>query len=189
LTKLRLLFSALLLIGLTPLAASAAPYDSAPEDYASYQPQKKCKRAAQPGTRELGRWIDRRFAGGTPVTSVRSCRSGGTSEHKDGRAIDWMMSASKRSHRQEVATFLRKLFATDRDGNAHALARRMGIMYVIWNDRMWSSYDRFDKEPYRSSSCKRLSRCSATLRHRDHVHISLSRAGARGATSWYDARR
>jgi hypothetical protein len=189
LTKLRLLVFALLLIGLTPFAASAAPYDSAPESYASYQPQKKCKRAAQPGTRELARWIDKRFAGGKPVASVRSCRSGGTSEHKDGRAIDWMMSASKRAHRQEVSAFLRKLFATDRDGNAHARARRMGIMYVIWNDRMWSSYDRFEKEPYRSSSCKRLSRCSATLRHRDHVHISLSRAGARGATSWYTARR
>ena len=51
----------------------------------------------------------------------------------------------------------------------------MGIMYVIWNDHMYSAWDQFEKESYLSSSCKRRKNCSATLRHRNHVHISLSR--------------
>jgi hypothetical protein len=112
---------------------------------------------------------------------------GGTSEHKDGRAIDWSMDASKKADRREVASFLDKLFAADNEGNADALARRMGVMYVIWNDRIYASYDGFARRDYRSSSCKSVRRCSTTLRHRDHVHISLSRPGGRGVTSWYAA--
>jgi len=187
LTKLTLFFLTLLVLGLTPLAANAVQYDTEPEPYASYDEQTRCKRAAQPGTRELAAWIHRQFKGGTPVTKVRSCRTSGTTEHKDGRAIDWMMDVRKKAHRKAVKAFLTRLFAEDRDENPHALARRMGVMYVIWNDRMWASYDRFQVKPYRSSSCKRLARCSATLRHRDHVHISLSKAGGRGLTSWYAA--
>jgi hypothetical protein len=64
----------------------------------------------------------------------------------------------------------------------------MGIMYIIWNDHMYSAWDRFEREPYLSSSCRRRATCSTTLRHRDHMHISLSRPGGRGATSWYDGR-
>jgi hypothetical protein len=188
LTTLRLLFLTVFLVGLSPFVASAAPYDAPPEAYASHEPQTKCRRHVQPGTRELATWIDRRFDGGKPVAGVRSCRSGGASEHKDGRAIDWMMNAGRKAHRREVTRFLDRIFAEDRKGNAHARARRMGIMYVIWNDRMWASYDEFEVERYLSSSCKKLRRCSATLRHRDHVHISLSKAGGRAATSWYAAR-
>jgi hypothetical protein len=64
----------------------------------------------------------------------------------------------------------------------------MGIMYVIWNDHMWASYDTFDRKGYRNASCASVAACSGTLRHRDHVHISLSRAGGRGDTSWYERR-
>jgi hypothetical protein len=167
-------------------AASAAPtYDGPVEDYASYQPQKHCRDSPRPGTEELATWIDARFSGGSALASVRSCSSGGTSEHKDGRAIDWSMDAADRDQRREVRRFLDKLFATDGDGNPHALARRMGIMYVIWNDHMWASYDRFGRKDYLNASCAKASSCSVTLRHRDHVHISLSRAGARADTSWY----
>jgi hypothetical protein len=59
---------------------------------------------------------------------------------------------------------------------------------VIWNDRMWSAWDRFEPEPYLSSSCSSRKRCSQTLRHRDHVHISLTRKGGRGETSWFEKR-
>jgi len=97
------------------------------------------------------------------------------------------MDATRRRDRGEVDRFLARLFASDRDGNAHALARRMGIMYVIWNDHLYASYNTFVQRDYRSSSCPRLRSCSATLRHRNHVHISLSKAGGRGDTSWYAA--
>ena len=163
----------------TPGAAAPAPV----EDYAEYQPQTKCAKKPKPGTKVLGRWLERR--GGNAVVTTRSCRGASTSEHKDGRAVDWMLNARNKQDRRVAREFLAAAFATDAAGNEHALARRMGIMYVIWNDHMYSAWDQFERDSYLSSSCKRRKRCSPTLRHRDHVHISLSRAGARGKTSWY----
>ncbi len=170
---------AVAVLAAAPGAATPAPV----EDYAGYQPQTKCAKKAKPGTQVLGRWLERR--GGNAVVTTRSCRGQGTSEHKDGRAIDWMLNARNKQDRRVAQEFLAAAFATDAAGNEHALARRMGIMYVIWNDHMYSAWDRFERDNYLSSSCKRRKRCSPTLRHRDHVHISLSRPGARGATSWY----
>ena len=131
--------------------------------------------------------IDKKFEGGRPDTSTRPC-SKSVSEHEDGRAIDWTMDAAKAADRAEVDRFLAKIFATDADGQPHALARRMGIMYVIWNDSMYRAYGnpRFAKDPYLSSSCPRRKTCSKTLRHRDHVHLSLGKPGGRAETTWYD---
>ncbi len=178
---------ALLWVAAAPGAVHAATYDDPPEDYAAYQPQTKCRSEARPGTVELAEWINDEFSGGTASASVRACDSGGASEHKDGRAIDWAMDASLKKERREVKRFLDLLLAEDGDGNGHALARRMGVMYIIWNDHIYASYDEFAARDYRSSSCPTLRTCSATLRHRDHVHISLSRPGGRGDTSWYAA--
>jgi hypothetical protein len=183
------LLVAILALTVTPALAFGVEYDAPPEDYARYEGQTKCVKRAQPGTRELADWINRRFDGGTAVASVRAC-GGGASEHKDGRAIDWTMDATRARDRAEVDTFLRLLFKADANGEADARARRMGVMYVIWNDRMYASYrDAFTPTAYLSSSCKRKKSCSKTLRHRDHVHISLSKAGGRAQTSWYVARR
>ncbi len=143
---------------------------------------------AKPGTVELGRWIVRKYGGGFGGI-LRRCHGGGTSEHNEGRAFDWTVSVSIRADRERVRAFLDDLFATDRSGNEHARARRMGVMYVIWNDHMYSAWDRYEAEPYKSSSCRRIRTCSATLRHRDHVHISLTRKAARAETSWFVRRR
>lgn len=180
---------AAVMLGLLAPVAPATAYDQPVEDYASYQAPRTCAARVKPGTKELARWIDRKFTGGNPYASLRACPSSGpSSEHHEGRAIDWSMNATRAKDRREVKRFFERLFAEDRRGNEHALARRMGVMYVIWNDRIRSSYDHFEARDYRSSSCKKLRRCSPTLRHRDHVHISLSRKGAKGRTSWY-ARR
>lgn len=174
-----------LVVVLLTLASPALATPLPVEDYARYEPQTTCRSKALPGTTTLTRWINSSYRGGTAHASVRACRSGGTSEHKDGRAIDWTMSATSRADRRTVNAFLERLFATDAEATPHALARRMGVMYVIWNDRIWSSYRQFAARDYLSSGCKSRSRCSRTLRHRDHVHISLSTAGAKAQTSWY----
>ncbi len=173
---------------LVPAPAAWARYDTPVEDYAAYQPQTTCRRTVKPGTAELARWINRRFAEGTARPTLRSCRSGGTSEHKDGRAIDWSMDARSKADRLVVRDFLARLRRADAAGNEDALARRMGVMYVIWNDHMYSAWNGFDAEDYLNGGCRTPARCSATLRHRDHVHVSLGRRGARGLTSWYAAR-
>ena len=174
------------LLALSVLLALAAPAQARIEDYADYQGQTRCSPKAKPGTKALARWLVRRGGGKGPIS--RSCSVGGTSEHKEGRAFDWTLDATRAKDRRIAEGFLDDAFRTDRKGNEHALARRMGIMYIIWDDRMWSAWDRFERESYLSSSCKKRKRCSKTLRHRDHMHISLSRKGGRGETSWYDGR-
>ena len=58
-------------------------------------------------------------------------------------------------------------------------------MYVIWSDHFYPAYHQFEKERYLSSGCRSKKKCSKTLRHRDHMHISLSKAGAKAQTSFY----
>ncbi len=181
------LAASLLLATTSTVSAQAQLVESEIEDYANYQPQTKCAPKAKPGTRTLGRWIVNHQGGGFGPIS-RACSSGGTSEHKEGRAFDWRLDATKKADRQRAAAFLALVKATDKDGNTDARARRMGIMYVIWNDHMYAAWDQFDRESYLSSSCKSKKKCSKTLRHRDHMHISLSRPGGKGVTSWYDGK-
>lgn len=181
------LVAVLALLVLVPVAAQARPAETLPvEDYASYSPQSRCSPHARPGTVFLGRWMVRQY-GGRFGSISRHCSSS-TSEHQEGRAFDWGLDASKPRDRARAAAFLERVLRTDRGGNEHAWARRMGIMYVIWSDRMWSAWDGFRPEPYLSSSCRRKERCSRTLRHRDHVHVSLTRAAGMGRTSWFASR-
>lgn len=165
------------------VAPPASAFTEPPEDYASYQPEDGCRDKARPGTRQLATWISDAFDGGAARATLRAC-DGSTSEHQDGRAIDWSMNAGRKADRREVKRFLSEVFATDEEGHPHALARRMGLMYVIWNDGIYSAYrtggaDHFERRPY-GCSCG-----SKTTRHRDHVHLSLGLPGARARTSWY----
>lgn len=170
-----------------PLTAAGAAPQRPVEDYASYAPQRYCHPTPKPGTRALAAWLVSRYPGIRAPLIGRSC-AGSVSEHKEGRAVDWTLDATKRTDRVRAAAFLKTIFATDADGNKHALARRMGIMYLIWNDHLYASYRQFAARDYLASSCKSRASCSKTSRHRDHLHISLSRAGGRGNTSWYDGR-
>ncbi|WP_295659402.1 hypothetical protein [uncultured Nocardioides sp.] len=169
---------AVLLAAGSPAPAPAMVVD----DYAGYQPQRNCARADKPGAVALATWLTARGGGWGAI--ARPC-GGGVSEHSEGRAFDWMLDAGDPAERALADATLAELFAPDADGDPHALAREMGIMYIIWNDRMYASYDHFVAKRYRSSSCRRLRTCSVTLRHRDHVHVSLSRRGGRARTSWY----
>ncbi len=166
------------LVVLTARAASAAPV----EDYASYDPQTRCAKHTRPGTLRLQAWAVRRFGGSTGPT-LRGCDVGGRSEHKEGRAFDWTLDAGLKADRLRARRFLGTVFTTNRQGDLHARARRMGIMYIIWNDRIWRSYARFEPGPYLPCTPRR--KCSKTARHRDHMHVSLSRRGAHARTSWY----
>jgi hypothetical protein len=157
------------------------------EDYAPYQPQTKCSPKAKPGTKVLLRYVVHHFGGAAGGIS-RPCSDAGTSEHKEGRAFDWTLDATKKADRQAAHAFLDAVFAADDVGNEDAEARRMGIMYVIWNDHIYSAWRQFEPADYLSSSCKSVKKCSKTLRHRDHLHVSLTRDAGKGLTSWYVGR-
>lgn len=185
---LRALVAALLAVALLgvrpPAPAQAMPI----EGYPSYQPQTRCSPEPKRGTLMLAEHLVQRYPGSSSSGIGRSCGTSGISEHKEGRAFDWRLDARSARDRAYAAAFLGRLLAADKRGNAHALARRMGVMYVIWNDHIWSSASGYRKRDYRHSACSTLRSCSPTLRHRDHMHISLSRAAARAETSWYRSR-
>ncbi len=131
---LTLLLGTLMLLALAALVSPSAAQAAPIEDYPSYQAGDRCRPQPKPGTVHLGRWMVRTF-GGSYGNVARAC-SDATSEHEEGRAFDWTLDATKQADRQSARSFLVRIFATDRRGHEHALARRMGIMYVIWNDRI-----------------------------------------------------
>jgi len=169
----------------SPAAVAAVDGGGLPvDDYSTYEPQTTCSKQPKPGTVALGAYLVATY-GGSGGAVNRPCSGSGASEHKDGRAVDWVLDADDPAQRRVAKQFLADAFATDAAGNPQALARRMGIMYVIWSDHYYPAYEQFAKEGYLSSSCRSKQKCSKTLRHRDHMHISLSRAGGRGLTSFY----
>lgn len=181
LTTLAVVLAACCLMVLTPPPALAGDIEPVP----SYQPPTRCAPKAKPGTTRVGHWLVTRYGGGFGGIS-RSCSGRhATSEHNEGRAFDWTNSARRGVDRTRVRAFIERLRASDAQGNELALGRRMGVMYVIWNDRMYAAWNGYRPEPYLSSSCRSRQRCSVTLRHRDHAHVSLTRKAARAQTSWF----
>ncbi|MDR1768758.1 MAG: hypothetical protein LBR32_10095 [Propionibacteriaceae bacterium] len=138
-----------------------------------YKPQKQCSPAAKPGAKALLKTLIKNF-GGKSLGISRSCGAGGRSEHKEGRALDWARNVKYASQRRSANKALKWLTA-----NNGEVARRLGVMYIIWNQRIWSTY--YPEMGWR----KMASRGSYTANHKDHVHISLSWDGAMQRTSWW----
>jgi peptidoglycan hydrolase-like protein with peptidoglycan-binding domain len=156
-----------------------------------YEAAKACKPAASPGATAFRQLILATYQGTGDSGILRACTAGGTSEHKEGRAWDWRVSATNTAQAAQAAALLDWLTAADAQGRTAANARRLGVMYVIWNDRIWSpSRAQEGWRPYVHAACKTvpLAKCSTTLRHRDHVHFSFTWAGANKTTSFWTGR-
>jgi hypothetical protein len=170
------------------VATSAAPgfaavpttprFGAAIENLSPYQPQTTCHPTAQRGVLEFRALILRTYRDSGDDGIVRACSSGGTSEHKEGRAWDWMVSYKNAHQVAEVHALFAWLFKADAFGHRYAMARRLGIMYVIWDKRIWGSYRA--SEGWRPYSCS-----GVTLCHQNHVHFSFSKPGAKGITSYW----
>ncbi len=172
----------------SPHAAQAIGTSPVIDAFSPYEPQTTCTTKPRPGTIALASWLLRTYRVTGSLGMMRGCNDGGTSEHKDGRAFDWAADVRHRATRRAAYDFIHKVLATDAAGNPDALARRLGIMYLIYNDTIWSSYRGFVPRRYLNPACRSIRTCSPTLRHRNHVHISLGYAGAAAQTSWYRAR-
>ena len=161
-----------------PIRGIRGPFTAPIEPHSRYEGQTTCSPWIKPGVRDFRSRVMRVF-GGRDGGSVRACHIGGRSEHKEGRAWDWMMNAHDRRQAAAVDELLDYLLATDSDGNVHAAARRMGIMYIIWNRQIWSASRAHEGwRPYRG-----------VHPHTDHVHFSFNRAGAAGTTSFWQRGR
>jgi hypothetical protein len=157
-------------------------YDVAP----TYEGQAQCDPAAKPGTQRLADLIKATYGANQTVWIPRNCDVGGQSEHKEGRALDWMTSARVAQERANAEAFLAWLLGPDQFGVPYGNAMRLGVMYIGWNDRIWRGYDI-------KRGWTELKGCFATpspghdtVCHRNHIHISFTWDGASGRTSFWD---
>jgi len=142
------------------------------EPLASYQPQTSCAAAPMAGMQRLLRLVLDTYDRGSDGGAIRSCAVGGLSEHKEGRAWDWMLDAGNRGDRRTAGDFLSWLLQS-RGGEPAAMARRLGVMYVIYNKKIWATYSPGWRD-YTGSDP-----------HTSHIHISMSWNGGRGRTSFW----
>ncbi|MEA2517737.1 MAG: hypothetical protein QOG16_1575 [Actinomycetota bacterium] len=159
-------------------------------DNVGYDGQTRCSPKAKPGMVAFQRIVMANFPSTGSFGISRACNVGGTSEHKEGRAWDWAVNASFASDRAIVQDLFAWLLAQDRYGNEAAMAKRFGIMYVIWNKKIWGSWGGW------STYCVEKKRgCvdpdDGDLRnpHTDHVHFSMTRAGAQKQTTFWNQDR
>lgn len=167
-----------------PVIQQALPqgFDVSP----TYEGQAQCDPAPKPGTQKLTDLIKATYGGDQTVWISRACDVGGQSEHKEGRALDWMTSVRDAQQRANAETFLAWLLGPDQFGVPYGNAMRLGVMYIGWNDRIWRGYDI-------KRGWTELKGCFATPStgmdatcHRNHIHISLTWDGASARTSFWD---
>ncbi|MDQ3956963.1 MAG: hypothetical protein M3273_01440 [Actinomycetota bacterium] len=196
-SKIRL--AATVVAALATLAGGALPASAAPaapafgpviDPSTYYEGQAKCSPDAKPGVVAFQQMVLAAYPGTGAGGIGRDCSIGGQSEHKEGRAWDWGVSVAAPAHREAVSDLLGWLVEPDRYGNEHALARRLGVMYLIWNKRIW-----FPLSGWRTYCVmKKNGNCvgdDGGIRspHTDHVHFSFTWAGARKQTSYWNAER
>lgn len=137
-------------------------WTSPPEDYAPMQPETLCDPTPKPGVVMFRDWVLKNY-GGVDFGIIREC-GGNMSGHTAGMAWDWGTTSGS----PRVDALLDALQANDNE-----LIRRTGLMYMIWNRRIWNT---------RSKTWQNYTGPSP---HTDHVHFSFGSAGAWGKTSFY----
>jgi hypothetical protein len=161
----------------TAVPATPAGLNPATVDLPSpYEPQVSCDPVAKPGVLAFRDLMLGTFKTGFDDGITHPCDTESTvSEHDEGRAWDWALSASSPTDRALADHLLDWLMAKGPDGTWAWNARRFGIMYVIWNGRIWGVYNADSGwRPYSGASA-----------HTDHVHFSFSWDGAWKRTSWW----
>ncbi len=163
-----------------PLPPPLIPLPPGETPSLAYEPQTTCDATPKPGAERLSQIIKRTYGDGQYVWIPRGCNVGGTSEHKEGRAVDWMVSVRDPRQRADAEAFLNWLLGPDQSGRPYGHALKLGVMYIGWHDRIWRGYgiDRGWQELkgcFNKTDAKYDNYC-----HRNHIHISLTRLGASG---------
>ena len=178
-----------------PAASAATPGPPTPtglpagvEELSSYVGANSCDAATKPGSAALGALLVKTYPG-TSYGTARACASDSlaTSEHYDGRAVDWMVNSRNATQKAQGNAAVAWMLAKDKAGNPYAMARRLGVMYLIWNNRSWSAYRPSDgwREYNGCLSSSKAGTAYDTTCHRNHVHVSLSWSGAMKRSSYW----
>ena len=175
----------------TAVAAPKAPqFGPGIEAFSHYDGQSKCSPWAKPGVVAFQKMVLAAYPGTGAGNIARSCSVGGQSEHKEGRAWDWGVNVANASQKAAADSMLAWLAARDSAGNQHAMARRVGLMYAIWNKRIffpgsgWSTYC-----VQKRGACRDPEDGGVRHPHTDHVHFSFTWAGAKKKTTYWSPER
>ncbi|GAA5029382.1 hypothetical protein GCM10023258_25790 [Terrabacter aeriphilus] len=171
--------------GNAPVPPTPTGLPVAVEGLSPYVPATGCDLRTRAGSAKLGNLI--RATYGATYGLARTCTSATSpsSEHFDGRSVDTFFNVRNTTERANASALLTWMLKTDAAGNRYANARRLGVMYVIWNNQIWSSYRSAEGwRPYNGCATT-TSTGYDTACHRNHIHISLSWEGALGRTSFW----
>ena len=179
-----------------PVPIAGNPADrllSVPIEEPAYDGARKCApKASRPGMLALQHWLERNSRG-VFWGSYRCERwgKGQASLHSENRAIDWHLDAAVRADERAAEKLIRLLLAPDTAGNPQALARRMGVEELIWDCGYWSAgMTQFTEyRPCYGKRGKLKRKVNATIAHRDHVHIGMTKRGAAARTSFWSRGR
>ena len=188
--------SAMVRLPENPATVAGNPADrllSLPIEDSTYDGARKCTpKAARPGMLALQRWLAANSRG--VFWGSYRCEKWGKGQaslHAENRAIDWHLDVSKAADRRAAEKLIRLLLAPDAAGNPQALARRMGVEELIWDCGYWGAgmtqFSEYGPCYGRRGKLKR--KVNATVAHRDHVHIGMTRRGAAARTSFWSRGR
>ncbi len=149
------------------------PLPTALDIVVPYQKQVVCDPTPKPGVVAFAQLLNSHY--GTRYYGIGRTCGADVSEHYEGRALDWMISAAKPDEKALADAIVAWLVAPDKQGRQGAMARRFGINYIIWNRHMWRSY-----APERGWAVY-----TGVSPHTDHIHFTFSWGGALKKTSWW----
>jgi hypothetical protein len=184
---------ALSLLLLLPATALAGPNPAdelshLPIEASVYDKATHCSSKPLPGMLELQGWLEDNVRG--VFWGSYRCEKWGKHEaslHAENRAIDWHLDVGDRADRRAAQELIDLLLAPDSAGNEQALARRMGVEELIWDCGYWGA-GMPEFSPYSPCYGKRgklKKHVNVTVAHRDHIHIGMTRAGAKAKTSFW----
>jgi hypothetical protein len=152
------------------------------EGYDTTPPPDNCD-TARPGVVAFKDLVLAAYRSTSSSGITRACGSGIHSDHHAGRAWDWHVSStSQAAIAQEMITWLTATV----NGATDMRVRRMGIRYIIWNNRIWQTRTRrWSTYTYPGKSAPCPTQGTVTQCHRDHMHFSFGTRGAEKQSSWW----
>lgn len=101
------------------------------------------------------------------------------SNHAQGRAFDVMVGRAGRGYNTwRGNAIVDWLLASDAAGNQNAMARRLGVQQILWNDRCWNTDG--DRGIAKATDMR-----VCGYGHFDHIHVDLTLRGSRGRVSYW----
>jgi hypothetical protein len=174
-----------------PASAADQKFGAFIDPFPGYEGQSKCDPSDKPGVLAFREVVLAREPGTGLGGISRGCSIGGQSEHKEGRAWDWMVNAGVPAQKAAAERTIDWLAKPDSFGNDAAMTRRFGIMYLIFNRRIW-----FPSGGWRTYCVQKRAGCvepgtrnDVRDPHTSHVHFSFTWAGAKKQTSYWHPER